>query len=138
MRKLYWILIFAAVPAILLIGYMFASGWYATNTCAPNPSLEKIEMGQVLFDGANPKNFQINVKYLQGNSPGQDIIFQAAIFKNSTEDIVATDYLYERMKPGTEMTLNFSTDIYLPSGEYIITLVTERGGSFVNPSFTKP
>ena len=138
MRKLYWILIFvAAVSAILLLGYMF-SRFFSGQLTEISPILEKIEMGQVSFDSANPKNFQINVKYLQGNSPGQDIIFTIAIFKNSTGDIVARDYLYERMEPDTEMTLDISTDIDLPSGEYAIILLTEGGGSFVSPSFTKP
>jgi hypothetical protein len=137
MRKLYWILIFAAVSAIFLLGYMYSSSYNFFLDGHP-ASWEKIAVGQVSFDSANPKNFQINVKWIGTGPADSVIVFTDAIFKNSKGEIVATGFLDERMEPGTEMTLNFSTDIDLPSGEYIITLVTERGGSFVSPSFTKP
>jgi hypothetical protein len=144
MRKLYWILSFAAVSAVsaaaILLGYMYVSGSILDDVVSvPAIPLEKIEMGQVSFDNANPKNFQINVKWLDSKRVGGVIVFTSAFFNNGTGDILAFGNLHEsELEAGAEMTLDISTDVDLPSGNYTITLVTTGGSAFVSSWFTKP
>ena len=142
MRQLYRILFFATVLVAITVAVsvrMFFFGYIPMDVC-PVPIVEgKIEMGQVSFDSANPKNFQINVKLFHSSQVDNAVVFTDAIFKNNTGDVVAFGNLQKsKLEPGTEMTLDISTDIDLPSGNYTITLVTTGGSSFVSSIFTKP
>jgi hypothetical protein len=134
----------ALVAGLILLTLTFAVGYSYAKTIEPEvpPSIyerEKVTIGQVTFDSANPNTLLVNVT--KTSEWNESITFSTALIKNGSGDIVANVDLDSFIIQGpvlTERTLAINVNTHLTSGKYSVTLATTRGSAFVSPSFTVP
>ena len=134
----------ALVAGLILLSFDLRSWILLCQTIEPEvpPSIyerEKVTIGQVTFDSANPNTLLVNVT--KTSEWNESITFSTALIKNGSGDIVANVDLDSFIIQGpvlTERTLAINVNTHLTSGKYTVTLATTRGSAFVSPSFTVP
>ncbi len=97
----------------------------------------KVVTRDVSFDGTNPATLLINVFYLA--ELDDSVVLTNAVVKDNSGTVVAeVDPVPNVAQAQKYVTLTLSLSSNLSSGNYTVTLLTSKVGSFVSPSFTVP
>jgi hypothetical protein len=134
----------ALVGGLLLLTLSLALAYSSAKTVEivlpPNIyDREKVEMGPVTFDSANPNTLLVNVTNV--SDWNESITFSNALINNASGGTVANVELGPYILPAqylTEKTLTIVLGTILPSGEYTVILITTSGNTYISPSFTVP
>jgi PBP1b-binding outer membrane lipoprotein LpoB len=125
---------------LALVGIVFASGivtymfngnqnrdWILPSTTSVN---EKLMINNAYVNGST---IFLDVQSFKGN-----IQFNAIIIKNATRYVIDHTSISDSILEGQNKTISTKLNFTLASGKYIATLVTEKGSSFMSPSFNVP
>jgi flagellin-like protein len=123
------VLILIAIAVIAgIVVYMFTSGTIASMTGGGTAGQEKVAV-----QGVDVTN---SIVYAQ-NTGGVVVTITNATIKDAAGNIVAQDGVAATLDlDGVLVDIDLTTDLSgLPAGSYTVTLVSNKGGSFVSSSF---
>ncbi len=129
----------ALVAGIAFLTYYYTSGMFSDFIAVPISSMEKASITGVKFDAENPNTLLVDVKCLN-TYDNRTITFTHAIVKDNLngEHVLDVDLNNINLKANAEMTVEVVLHSKLPSGKFVVMLVTLAGSSFISPQFTQP
>jgi hypothetical protein len=121
------------IVAFGIFAYLSASGYFNDDILIP-ASLERITI-----KNANLNGFTLNLE-VQSIHPSEynfkvNSTFQEVLIKDINGSYVTSALLSDSVLDGQSKTISVHLNSTLDSGNYTATLVTDKGGSFVSPSF---
>ncbi len=129
----------ALVAGIAFLTYYYTSGMFSDFVGVPISSNEKASITAVKFDAEKPNTLLVDVKWLN-TYDNRTITSTHAIVKNNLNDehVLDVDLTNINLQPNAEMTVEVALLSKLPSGKFVVMLVTSAGSSFISPQFTQP
>ena len=121
---------------LALVGLIFASGivtyMFTSMDPIPFPNVihEKLAINNAYVNGST---IFLDVQAVEGN-----ITFTDILVKNLTGNLIDTKSISDSIIEGQNKTISTNFNFTLDSGKYVATLVTEKGSSFMSPSFNVP
>ncbi len=103
----------------------------------PPSMMEKVAISEVKVDAEEPNILLVDVKWLSTGPAKRNITFTNAVIKEPYTDkhVLEIDLDNIKLLPDSETTVNVVMENKLPSGKYVVMLVTSAGGCFVAPQF---